>query len=95
MLPSRRATVVSPFLIAVLLRLGFLTRLLSARYVASAVGILAILLPVLAFCMAWRRLVEALVLGTFRHFPITRRRTDLQFVEFVPFRIGAITIRNR
>ena len=95
MLPTRRATVVSPFLIAVLLRLGFLPRLLSARYVASTVGTLAIRLPILALCVAWRRLVEALVLRPLRYFPITGRRTDLQFVEFVPLRIGAITIRNR
>ena len=95
MLPTWRATVVSPFLTAVLLRLDFLPRLLSARHIASTVGILAILLPVLALCMAWRRLVEALVLRPFRHFPITGRRTDFQFVELVPFRIGAITIRDR
>ena len=52
MLPTRRATVVSPFLIAVLLRLGFLPRLLSTRCVASTVGTLAIRLPVLALCVA-------------------------------------------
>ena len=95
MLPTRRATVVSPFLIAVLLRLGFLPRLLSTRCVASTVGTLAIRLPILALCVAWRRLVEALVLRPLRYFPITGRRSDLQFVEFVPLRIGAITIRNR
>ena len=93
MLPPWRPPVASRLLIPGFLRLAFLRTRIRPRAV-WVIRIFPILISVLTPWMPLRRRVESFFRRTIRRFPVSGSRADLQFIEFVPFSVGTITLRN-